>query len=99
MQIYNYSLCVPTTMTIVGKSGTMDFETNDGNRGLHLDSYTRALNSTGKYPAYYARYVGGFSFERYRPILCSQCALTHDGLVYRQHWTGWLHRVITTNLY
>ena len=38
-------------MIIVGKSGTMDFETDDGNRGPDLDSYTRALNSTGKYPA------------------------------------------------
>jgi len=65
VQIYNSSLGVPTTMAIVGKSATTDFETDDGNRGRQLDSYTRALNSTGKYPAYHARYAGGFSFERY----------------------------------
>ena len=64
VQIYNSSLGIPTTMAIVGKSGTTDFETDDGNRGLHLDSYTRALNSTGKDLAYYVMYAGGFSFER-----------------------------------
>ena len=65
VQIYNSSLGVPTTMAIVGKSATTDFETDDGNTGPHLDSYTRALNSTGKDPTYYVRYAGGFSFERY----------------------------------
>jgi len=65
VQIYNSSLGVPTTMTIVGKSASTDFETDDGNRGPHLDSYTRVLNSTGKYPAYSVRCVGSFSFERY----------------------------------
>jgi len=65
VQIYNSSLGVPTTMAVVGKSATTDFETDDGNRGPHLDSYTRALNSTGKYSAYYVRYASGFSFERY----------------------------------
>jgi len=65
VQIYNSSLGVPTTMAIVGKSATTDFETDDGNRGPHLDTYTRVLNSTGKDIAYYVRYVGGFSFERY----------------------------------
>jgi len=58
VQIYNSSLGVPTTMAIVGKSATTDFETDYGNRGPHLDSYTRALNSTGKDSAYYVRYVG-----------------------------------------
>jgi len=65
VQIYNSSFGVPTTMAIVGKSATTDFETDDGNRGPHLDSYTRALNSTGKFHAYDVRYAGGFSFERY----------------------------------
>jgi len=65
VQIYNSSLGVPTTMTIVGKSATTDFETDYGNRGAPLDSYTRALNSTDKYWAFYVRYAGGFSFERY----------------------------------
>jgi len=64
MQIYNSSFGIPTTMAIVGKSGTTDFETDDGNRGPHLDSYTRALNSTGKNRAYYLMYAGDFSFER-----------------------------------
>ena len=65
VQIYNSSLGVPTTMAIAGKSATTDFETDDGNKGPHLDSYTRSLNITGKYSAYYVRYAGGFSFERY----------------------------------
>jgi len=65
VQIYNSSLGVPTTMAIVGKSATTDFETDDGNRGPRLDSYTRALNSTGKFSAYSMRYAGDFSFERY----------------------------------
>jgi len=58
VQIYNSSLGVPTTMAIVGKSATTDFETDYGNEGPRLDSYTRALNSTGKDSAYYVRYVG-----------------------------------------
>jgi len=65
VQIYNSSLGVPTTMTIVSKSASTDFETDDGNKGPHLDSYTRALNSGGKYSAFFTRYAGGFSFERY----------------------------------
>ena len=65
VQTYNSSLGVPTTMTIVGKSATTDFETDDGNRGPHLDSSTRVLNSTGKYSTYAIWYEGGFSFERY----------------------------------
>ena len=60
VQIYNSSLGVPTTMTIVNKSATTDFETDDGNRGPHLDSYTRVLNSTDKYFPYYVRYAGSF---------------------------------------
>ena len=60
VQIYNSSLGVPTTMTIVGKSASTDFETDDGNRGPHLDSYTRALNSTGKESAFFVRYAGSF---------------------------------------
>ena len=78
VQIYNSSLGVSTTMAIVGKSATTDFETDYGNRGPHLDSYTRVLNSTGKELAYYVRYAGGFSFERYRPILCS-----HDSAIWQ----------------
>ena len=64
VQIYNSSLGVPTTIAIVGKSATTDFETDDGNTGPHLDSYTRALNSAGKDFVFYIRYAGGFSFER-----------------------------------
>ena len=60
VQIYNSSLGVPTTMAIVGKSASTDFETDDGNSGPHLDSYTRALNSTGKDSPYYVRYAGNF---------------------------------------
>ena len=60
VQIYNSSLGIPTTMTIVGKSASTDLETDDGNRGPHLDSYTRALNSTGKDPAYLVMCVGSF---------------------------------------
>ena len=60
VQIYNSSFGVPTTMAIVGKSATTDFEPDDGNRGPHLDSYTRALNSTGKDSAFLSRYVGAF---------------------------------------
>ena len=63
VQIYNSSLGVPTTMNIVGKSASTDFETDVGNKGPRLDSYTRALNSIGKDTAYYVRYAGGFSFE------------------------------------
>jgi len=40
VQIYNSSLCIPMTMSIVDKSGTTDFETDDGNRGPDLDSDT-----------------------------------------------------------
>ena len=65
VQIYNSSLGIPKTMTIVGKSATTDFEADDGNRGRHLDSYTRALNSAGKDFAYQVRYADGFSFECY----------------------------------
>ena len=65
VQIYNSSLGIPTTMAIVNKSGTTDFETDDGNRGPRLDSYTRVLNSTDKGVAYFVRYAGSFSFERY----------------------------------
>jgi len=64
VQVYNSSLGVPTTMAIVGKSASTDFETDHGNRGPHLDSYTRALNYSGKGPAYDLGYAGGFSFER-----------------------------------
>jgi len=60
VQIYNSSLGVPTTMTIVNKSATTDFETDDGNRGPRLDSYTRVLNSTDKFMAYYVRYADSF---------------------------------------
>jgi len=52
VQIYNSSLGVPTTMTIVSKSASADFETDYRNRGPHLDSSTRVLNSTGKDSAY-----------------------------------------------
>ena len=62
VQIYNSSLGVPTTMSIVSKSASTDFETEYGNRGPYLDSYTRVLNSTGKDSAYYVRYAGSFSF-------------------------------------
>ena len=55
VQIYNSSLGVPTTMAIVGKSASTDFEPDDGNGGLHLDSYTRALNSTDKDSAFLSR--------------------------------------------
>ena len=65
VQIYNSSLGVPTTITIVDKSATTDFETDDGNTGPRLDSYTRALNSTGKDFVFYVRYADGFSLERY----------------------------------
>jgi len=65
VQIYNSSLGVPKTMTIVGKSASTDFETDDGNRGPRLNSYTRALNSTGKESAYSLRYARCFSLERY----------------------------------
>jgi len=64
VQIYNSSLGVPTTMTIVGKSATADFESDYGNRGPHLDSYSRVLNSTGKDSAYRVGYAGCSSFER-----------------------------------
>ena len=58
VQIYNSSLGLPTTMSIVNKSASTDFETDHGNSGPYLDSYTRALNSTGKDSAYYVRYAG-----------------------------------------
>ena len=64
VQIYNSSLGVPTTMTIVRKSATADFETDYGKGDPYLDSYTQALNYTGKDSAYYNGYAGGFSFER-----------------------------------
>jgi len=64
VQIYNSGLGVPTTMNIVGKSASTDFETDYGNKGPYLDSYTRALNSTGKDAAFYVGYVGSFAFER-----------------------------------
>lgn len=57
VEIYNSSLGVPTTMRIVSKSSSTDYETDDERIGLHLDSYTRALNSTGKDAAYYVRYT------------------------------------------
>jgi len=60
VQIYNSSLGIPTTMTIVGKSATADFEMDYENR----EPYTQALNYTGKDSAYYIGYAGGFSFER-----------------------------------
>jgi hypothetical protein len=59
VEIYNSSLGVPTTMGIIGKSASTDFETDDGRRGAYLGSYTRGLNSTGKNAAYYVRYVSG----------------------------------------
>ena len=65
VQIYNSSLGVPKTMASVGKSTTTDFEPDDRNTGPHLGSYTRVLNSTGKGSAFYGRYAGGFSLERY----------------------------------
>ena len=64
LEIYNSSLGVPTTMAIVNKSASTDFETDDGSRGPHLGSYVRALNSTGKYSAYQIRYAGILSLER-----------------------------------
>ena len=60
VQTHNSTLGIPTTLAIVSKSASTDFETDDGNRDPHLDSYTRALNSTGKDSAYYVRYAGGF---------------------------------------
>jgi len=65
VQIYNSSLGIPTTMTIVGKSATTDFEADYGNKGPPLDAYTRALNSTDKGLTFFMRYAGGFSFEHY----------------------------------
>jgi len=65
VQIYNSSLGVPTTMAIVGKSATTDFETDYGDRGPYLDSYTRTLNSTGKDTAFRLGYAGSFPFEHY----------------------------------
>jgi len=64
VQIYNSSLGVPTTMTIVRKSATADFEPGCGDGGPCLDSYTQALNYTGKDSAYYIGYADGFSLER-----------------------------------
>lgn len=63
LDIYNSSLGVPTTMAIVDKSASTDFETDYGKKGPRLDSYVRALNSTGKDSAYYIRYVGRPSLE------------------------------------
>ena len=63
VQIYNSSLGVPTTMSVFGKAASTDFETDYGNRGPHLDSYTRVLSSAGKDSAYYVGYAGVFSFE------------------------------------
>ena len=63
VQIYNSNFGIPTTMRIVNKSASTDFETDYGQKGPYLDSYTRVLNSTGKDPAYYVRYAGSFSFE------------------------------------
>ena len=64
VEIYNSSLGVPTTGVIVGKSAGTDFETDHGNRGVRLDSYTRALNSTGKGSAYYVRYIQWYFIGR-----------------------------------
>ena len=57
VEIYNSSLGVPTTIAIISKSASTDFEMDYGKKGPYLDSYTRALNSTGKDPAYYIRYA------------------------------------------
>ena len=65
VEIYNSSLGVPTTMAISGYSASTDFEADYGNKGPRLDSYTRALNSTGKRPAHFIRYAGNLPFERY----------------------------------
>ena len=59
--IYNSSLGVPTTGWIASKSASTDFETDHENKGPHLNSYTRALNSTGKDSAYHVRYIQGIS--------------------------------------
>ena len=56
VEIYNSSLGVPTTMKMISKSASTDFETDHGHRGPYLDSYTRKLNSTGKNAAFYVRY-------------------------------------------
>ena len=64
VEIYNSSLGVPTTGGIVSKSASTDFETDRGNRGPRLDSYTRALNSTGKDSAYHVRYIQGVFHPR-----------------------------------
>jgi len=58
VEIYNSSLGIPTTMSVVSKSASTDFEADDGNTGPYLDSYTRVLHSAGKGPAYSIRYVG-----------------------------------------
>ena len=65
VEIYNSSLGVPTTMRIISKSASTDFETDYGNRGPYLDSDTRTLNSTGKDSAYFVRYASGFLLWRY----------------------------------
>jgi len=59
VEIYNSSLGVPTTGGIISKSPSTDFEADRRNRGPHLNSYTRALNSTGKDSAYHVRYIQG----------------------------------------
>ena len=61
VEIYNSSLGVPTTARVISKSASTDFEADRGNRGPYLDSYTRALNSTGKDSAYYVRYASKLS--------------------------------------
>jgi len=69
--IYNSSFGVPMTMNIIGKSASTDFERDHGNMGPYLDSYTRALNSTGKEAAYHVRYASNFSLERCSPVFRS----------------------------
>ena len=76
MEIYNSSLGVPTTGRIVGKSASVDFEADYGNRGPRLNSYTRALNSTGKDAAYHVRYASSFSLMR-----CQLICRSHDNSI------------------
>ena len=59
LEIYNSSLGVPTTMRIISKAASTDFELDHGNRGPYLDSSTRILSSTGKDAAYHVRYASG----------------------------------------
>jgi len=63
VEVYNSTLGVPTTMRMISKSASTDFETDHGNRGPYLDSYTRKLNSTGKDSAFFVRYEIGFLLE------------------------------------